>query len=85
VVGTGELRDSDDPPCDFKYVHRLRHASAVPRGKGRDGGVLPLGLLTSRASLKLSLKARSDTRDYFPPRDGRIRPMCVSSDWRSTS
>jgi len=35
VVGTGELRDSDDPPCDFKYVHRLRHASAVPRG--RDG------------------------------------------------
>lgn len=22
--------DSDDPPCDFKYVHRL-HASAVPR------------------------------------------------------
>lgn len=26
----GPLCDSDHPPCDFKYVHRL-HASAVPQ------------------------------------------------------
>lgn len=38
--------DSDDPRCDFKYVHRL-HASAVPWD-------VPFGFLTPRASLKLS-------------------------------
>lgn len=37
--------DSDDPPCDFKYVHRL-HASAVPRD-------VPFRFLTPRTSLKL--------------------------------
>lgn len=38
--GTGPC-DSDHPPCDFKYVHRL-HASAVPRD-------VPFGFLIPRA------------------------------------
>lgn len=42
--GTGPC-DSDYPPCDFKYVHRL-HASAVPQD-------VPFGFLTSRESSEL--------------------------------
>lgn len=41
--GTGPC--DSDPPCDFKYVHRL-HASAVPQD-------VSFGFLTSRESLKL--------------------------------
>jgi len=46
----GAIRDSDDPPCDFKYVHRLRHASAVPRG--RDGTGTPFGTSDLARELK---------------------------------
>lgn len=46
--------DSDDPPCDFKYVHRL-HASALPRD-------VPFGFL----DLAIELKARRRMLSRIP-------------------